>query len=184
MHYCCLVFTNEFPTDEVIERKLAPYNEESFYGRYREDEEIPAEEHLEFLWDWYQLGGRYCGLIKMFRDESNKDYHWGYYTSPRSKKFFRSTILDKLIGGPYSVEENYLPYFYNDNDNSYRVDGAEVKYVLNKDLIGYCMVRSDGSVAARKKWNGNSFVENSRYAEMVAEEYKKAKYVCVVDIHE
>lgn len=32
MHYCCVVLTKEFPSDEVIDAALKPFNSEAYYS--------------------------------------------------------------------------------------------------------------------------------------------------------
>lgn len=192
MHYCCLVFTNEFPTDEVIAEKMKPFNEEDFYSSHGDDETFSTKDYPTFLWDWYQVGGRYCARIKMKRDESREDYQWGYYAkTPRYNRLYRSKLIEDLASDTKKLgkswrfaEEDVLPYCYDEDTNSYRVDGAETSLVVNRnDLYGFNMVRCDGSAETRSWYNGEGFVENPNYELQVDEEFKKAKYVCIVDIH-
>ena len=53
MHYCCMVFTKEFPTQAVLEKVLKPFDSEDVYDQPEETRVHPA-----FTWDWWQVGGR------------------------------------------------------------------------------------------------------------------------------
>lgn len=64
MHYSTLIITAEKPTKEDIERVLEPFNEDNYHydakegGIDFENDEIDHERPL-FLWDWYEIGGRW-----------------------------------------------------------------------------------------------------------------------------
>lgn len=60
MHYCCMVFTKEFPSQAVLEKVLKPFNSEEVYGQPEENIVYPA-----FTWDWWRVGGRYEGKLKL-----------------------------------------------------------------------------------------------------------------------
>lgn len=60
MHYCCLVITREFPSDQVLGKALEPYNEDLFYENKYDGRAYP-----EFMWDWWKVGGRYTGQFKV-----------------------------------------------------------------------------------------------------------------------
>lgn len=32
MHYCSIIITKEFPTNDVLEEILSPYNEDDYYS--------------------------------------------------------------------------------------------------------------------------------------------------------
>lgn len=59
MHYCTLLITKEFPTDEAISDIMRPYYEELV--EY-DDNGNRIGERPVFLWDWYKIGGRYNGF--------------------------------------------------------------------------------------------------------------------------
>lgn len=184
MHYCCLVFTNEFPTDRVIAEKMKPFDENDFYNNEKEGDKYPA-----FLWDWYQIGGRYSAAVKMKRDMDSKDYKWGFYANtPRNNRLFRSQLIDKFLkttDDQFLVEEDILPYCYEDATDSYRVDAAETHLVVNKeDLYGFNMIRVDGTGTTQEYWDGDKAIPNADYQNEVQKEYNKAKYVCVIDMHD
>ena len=187
MHYCCLVFTNEFPTDDVIAKKMEPFYEENFYDK-DDHKESPT-----FLWDWYQVGGRYGGRLKMKIDYGNDEYEWKYCAKePRSGRLFRSKLLEdirenlnKIGDGWRFSEERILPYCYDESVDCYNVDGCETELLFNTyDIYGYIMIRCDGTAETRNYWDGNQIIENLYYETQVDEEFNKAKYICVIDAHD
>ena len=78
MHYCVHLLTKELPTEEDIEKILAPYNDEVVYGN--DDDENAEIIYPEFTWDWYQIGGRYKADLKLKVDLDDKEnselYRW------------------------------------------------------------------------------------------------------------
>ena len=74
MHYCCLLITKEFPTEEVIHDALAPFNEDDVLEQPEESRIYPA-----FTWDWWQVGGIYSGQFKLKVNENDEKYRWEYY---------------------------------------------------------------------------------------------------------
>ena len=62
MHYPVYLFTDEFPTDEVISKAIAPFNEDS--------EETNPNPIISF--DYWVLGGRYNGAIKLRCDDDDE----------------------------------------------------------------------------------------------------------------
>ena len=108
MHYCCVIFSKEFPSDAVISKMLSPFCE---------DDETRSCEYPAFLWDWYGLGGRYNGKLKLSIEKNSDKYEWNYFIDkPRAGRLFRSYLLEKLIAndvkhgfyGFASIEETFF----------------------------------------------------------------------------
>ena len=92
MHYCCFVFTKEFPTDEILQKVLKPFNSEGFYSNSNENSVYPM-----FTWDYFRLGGRYSGMLKLEVKENDEKYKWEFYeNNPRNNRLFRSQLIDTL----------------------------------------------------------------------------------------
>lgn len=92
MHYCCFVFTEEFPTDDVLYNVLEPFNEEKFYGNEEENKEYP-----EFMWDWFKVGGRYSAELKLEVRKNDENYRWEFFeNNPRNNRLFRSQLIDMI----------------------------------------------------------------------------------------
>ena len=76
MHYCIAVITDQFPTDETLGQKLAPYDENAFYSQFEDGEEIEEEinkaQRPLFMWDYWQVGGRYGGQLKLKIDKKKR----------------------------------------------------------------------------------------------------------------
>lgn len=113
MHFSTLLITREFPTEEKIEEIMDIYNEANYYDQYSEDDSIPPIQKpivpLTSYWkplvplinyDWYQIGGRYNGRLKLnVNDENTKKYEWDYYArESRNGRLFHSYLLSKYHG--------------------------------------------------------------------------------------
>ena len=76
MHYCALLITKEFPTEDKIDEIMRPY----YYDNIEYDEKGNlTSPYPVFTWDWYQIGGRYNGKLKLKIDENDETYNWGFY---------------------------------------------------------------------------------------------------------
>lgn len=185
MHYCIMVITKDFPTDEVIEKKMSPYYE------YALDEE--AAEHPPIQYDGYCIGGRYCGRVKLKVDRNADDeYEWGFYgREPRAGRLYRSMMFEELNNKKpvhWWHEENYHPYL-GYWDGYLRVDGAKISDVIDfEELVinhGYGFIGKDDEIFCRQYWNGESFDEDPEYENKVREAIRDVQdcYVTVIDIH-
>ena len=195
MHYCIAIITEEFPTDDVLRSKLAPYNEEMFYSQFEseDDEKI----YPQFLWDYWIIGGRYGGTLKLKIDEENEEYDWDYFSKvPRSGRLYRSRLLEVWLdpNSRYS-SHTLLPreeevYGYLGSDNGYiRVDGCKVKDCLNFEdtvLNTWGFIGKDDAAYSRSYWNGKDIIPDEHYEEKVKAAIADVDdcYVCIVDIHD
>ena len=188
MHYCCMVFTKEFPSQAVLEKVLKPFNCEEVYGQPEENIVYPA-----FTWDWWQVGGRYNGTLKLKVEESDEKYRWNYYESnPRNGRLFRSALLDKMKEWAKNVP---LSYFHEEEwfgtmgsrDGFIRVDGAFCADIINlQEESCYCLVDCNGNGFSRESWDGHNWNKNDDFdshLEKIKAECSDC-YVCVVDIHD
>lgn len=187
MHYCCLVITKDFPTDEVLEKVLTPFNDESFYGVPEEQRVRPA-----FTWDWYAVGGRYGGTIKLKIDMDDEKYKWRYIiTEPRNGRLFRSALLDAL--GHYRKSTWDIAYYENRDfdymgfeDGFLYVDAALADDIQNISEIGcYCFVDQNGNAFARDYYNGE-LETNTEFDTQLSNAKANCTgcYICVVDLHD
>lgn len=71
MHECTLLIKEELPNEDMIEKMLATFYEEDFYDRQEET----AEPYPAFLYDYYQIGGRYAGMIKLNTSQKIQNIH-------------------------------------------------------------------------------------------------------------
>jgi len=186
MHYCLHLFTKQFPTNEVIKEELAPYNSELL----SDDQPLPA-----FTYDWWQVGGRYGGQIKLGILGTEDKYRWDYLTldmDRRAGRLFRSQFLEKLasrIPGPYLTEDEALGYM-GFGDGFIYADGAWLPDVTNlADIAGKCFyILADGEVMAREVWDGEHWIstdydfDEKAYALMLR--MAKNHYLTVIDLHD
>lgn len=189
MHYCCLVFTKEFPTDDVLYNVLEPFSEKKFYETEEENKEYP-----EFLWDWYKVGGRYSGNLKLKVKDSDEKYEWAfYYPGGRNGVFFRSKLIDTIKEFAKTSRDGWLfkeEDIYNElgfSDGYIRVDACPVCDILNIDEIGcYYFVGKNGNAYSRSKWNGEEDIKHNDFELKLKEEICNSKdcFLCVVDLHD
>ena len=202
MHYCCLLFTDKIPSKKDISDKLAPFNEEAYYSRVDEGEE--GKERPVFLWDWYEIGGRYKGEIKLKLDWNDDKYRWKYLQldNYRNGRLFISELcsrlqeIPELLGKLEKATGKFQHIYYDEtewllsmgaNDGYIYVDGAEVQDIINyDDLNCWCYVDSNGVGNARDYWNGDKYITNENFDEELNEvkNRNKGKFVTVLDIHD
>lgn len=178
-------FNNRYSSEEdKIQDIMAPFDENTFY-----DGDSENKEHPEFLYDFYSIGGRYCGRLKLAMRDRDEIYKWEYYSinEPREGRLFHCTLLKDIRERfpPYTLEEDFYPYL---GDGTFiNVDGAKISDILNvNDLSCYGFITPDGKACVREHWDGHDFIENVNYDT----EYKKALsdygdcFLTVLDIHD
>lgn len=187
MHYKCLLFTKEFPTEEMISDILRPFNEDVIYANC-DGGSVP----FVIAWDWYRIGGRYNGSLKLdvASQENMKKYGINYYSqNSRNGRLFWSYLLTKMNGRPkpgtLSFEEDYFNSM-GCRDGWLYVDGGAVSDITNIYEVGcYCFVDSNGEPFSRSIWDGNNHVETENFDKMLHETITKNNdgFVTVVDLH-
>lgn len=197
MHYCCYLITKQFPSDEVIENVLRPFSDAVVYGDDPDNEEREIK-YPAFMWDWWRVGGRYCGKLKLKCDVGNDDseYQWGVYTKEsRTGRLFRSYTLEEIkklnddAKLRYSFsEEDYFPQM-GSRDGFLYVDGGRIADMINMDEQAdecYCIVDSDGNAYSREHWNGKDWIRNDSFDEQAKKIIAGSKnsYIVIVDIHD
>lgn len=189
MHYCCFVFTKEFPTDDVLDKVLQPFNENKFYENEEENKEYP-----EFMWDWYKVGGRYSGRLKLEVREHDEKYRWKFYENiPRSNRLFRSQLIDTINkfkknhkdGWMFNEEDIWNELGYS--DGYIRVDACPVSDILEKENLScYCFIDKDGNAHSMEHWNGKEYENHNDFDCVFEKALNNSKdcYLCVVDLHD
>lgn len=190
MHYACYVITQQFPSDDAIGEMLEPFYE----GRERDGEtDIPP-----FEWDWWTVGGRYSGKLKLKFDANDDEskYRWGFYDKePRAGRLFRSDTLESIKKQFLRNEPSWRfteEEYYNSmgrRDGFLYVDGALIADLTNINEQAekcYCIIDADGCGYARDSWNGKNFVKNEQFDELCRKIMSERKdcYITVVDIHD
>ena len=193
MHACIMVITKEFPTDDVIYRAMSPFSEDGFYEKYEEEEKIPEDAWPEFTWDYFAVGGRYGGGLKLKIDMEDEEYRWKFYAKePRAGRLFRSALcerMDRTSGREIifkAFEDDYRKYMGSD-DGYIRVDACKVKDTIDFEktvLDSFGFINQDGKAICREYYRGK-FEDNENYEEEVKAELHDLEdcYVTIVDTH-
>lgn len=171
MHYCGYIITNKIPTDKEIEEILEPYNEET-------------HESLEFAWDWFEIGGRYCGKLKIEFDPEETEENW-FSFQDRNYKYFINEELKKIKENiKYYEELKHLKYM-GLNEKVLYVDGAYYKDIINFDITNCNFVIDDKrKLYSRELWKNDNWVEDEQFDEKVKKINLENKFITVVDIHD
>lgn len=185
MHYCLALFTKELPSKLEIDRIMRKYDSEEVY---KDEENIV---YPQFTYDWYEIGGRYAGQIKLKVDEDNKEYKWKYIIrEPRNGRLFWSYLLNELENFSkksfmYKEEDYFSTMGYR--DGYILVDGAQISDILNMDEIEcFTFIEHDGKAYSRSWWNGSDFVENEDFEEKfdLVKEKSKDMFLTIIDYHD
>ena len=193
MHYRVLLFTKELPSEEKIAEIMHPYYEGN--AEYDEETEKRRNPYPVFEWDWYQIGGRYNGSLKLSVEKDKEYYNFGYYSrEDRNKRLFYSSLLSDMkefveMGNVPSWKYREEDYF---NSMGYRdgylyVDGAKVDDIINfEEQNCYICIDVNGNAIARETWNGKEFIEDEQFDEKLAEIKRNSKgmFLTVLDIHD
>lgn len=196
MHYCIHLFTEKLPNEAQIEEIMKPFDEDAFYESVPDDDD-QAEEYLKtaerpaFLYDWYTIGGRYAGRLKLKVNYNDDDeYRWKYYESfdnPREGRLFHSTLLKEIRKYFPSYRQHEEDWFgYLGDDTYIRVDGARISDLVDINDLGCCgYIDIDGTANVREHWNGSQNIENPNFDDEYEEILMKRSncFLTVLDIH-
>lgn len=184
MHYPIYLFTDEFPTDEVISKAIAPFDQNS--------EETNPNPIISF--DYCVLGGRYNGAIKLRCDDDDENYKWfQYLPTCRAGRLYRSYVMEALnkhCRFPESEETQYLSSFGR-RDGFIYVDGCLVRDIANMDYVrtgswGYIDAVS-GQSSAREFWSvgKKEILNNPEYDRELQDTIaaRMSGYITMLDFH-
>ena len=191
MHYCIHIFTKELPSEDKIREIIQPYNDDSVYF----DEDGHKKEELTeappFMWDYFVIGGRYHGALKLVMRDNDEEYQWEYYSrTPREGRLFHSTLLKEIRESFVSYkarEEDWLGYM---SDSTFLfVDGAKIKDIINLDDVGcYGYATDEGEAYSREQWDpsNHEFINHDDFDEkhqQMLEKYKDG-FLTRIDVHD
>ena len=180
MHFCMALLTKDFPTDKMISSVLAPYNEDRWYDR---EDWSPDDETPVFLWDWYELGGRYGGQVKLRINKDDKKYDWGCYPKvSRFERLFRVAIFQKEMDTYF--EPRIMRYLGID-DGFVRVDACAVADVIDPDVLAadcFGFFTDNGDVHTREEFNDDDLLYTKKAIEAV-HEYQNG-WISIIDCHD
>lgn len=156
MHYCGYIITNKIPTDDEIYNILEPYDENEHEG-------------LEFAWDWFQIGGRYGGRLKIkFNPEENEDKWYGNKNHDRNYKYFISNKLKELKEKLKFHDELANMLYMGLNENALYVDGAYYEDIYDFDITNCCFVIDENEkLYSRELWRNNEFIKDKDFDDKV-----------------
>lgn len=189
MHYCALLITKDLPSENKISEIMQPYYEGN--AEYDKGTEKRINPYPVFEWDWYKIGGRYNGSLKLKVDMEDTYYDWKYMArDDRNKRLFYSYLLTEMknfAGNTFMYrEENYYSSM-GMCDGFLYVDGARIDDLINfNDVDCYICIDSYGNAIARETWNGTTFVKDDQFDKKLAEIKSKSKgcFITVLDIHD
>lgn len=172
MHYKGHLVTKKLPTDDEISKILE---------KYRED----LDKEQEFAWDWFQIGGRYGGKIKInFNPDDNED-NWCCFRD-RNNKYFISQAINELKEKikPYYDELEWLKYMGLREKVLY-VDGAFYKDMINFDLSDcFVVIDDEENLYVRQQWKNHEWIENKQFDDKVSKIDLKDKFITIIDFHD
>lgn len=188
MHYCALLITKRLPSEEDIKRIMSPYDERNF--EYNEDGSMINERPI-FQCDYYMIGGRYNGQLKLKIDRDDDKYEWRFAAiKPRNGRLFWSYLLNFIKENttyPFVNEEDYYGSMGARDDFLY-VDGGHIKDLLNfVDVQCYiCIDAVNDNVIARETFDGDKFVLDENFDKKLDEIKKNSMdyFATVLDIHD
>ena len=187
MHYCIHLFTKELPTKEKINDILRPFNDESVNYDGLEPAEYPA-----FTWDYFLIGGRYGGALKLkIQTDRDDEYQWRFLLrteNHREGRLFHSSLLSKIRERFIDYESSEESWFRYMGDGSFiYCDGAKIKDLVDTETLGcYGFVDIDGTAYAREQWTGNDFIKHEDFDERYQKTLNERSdcFLTVLDIHD
>lgn len=191
MHYCIHLLTETLPSKEDIEEIMRPFNDDEA-AKYDDEGELIEPITAPFMWDYWVVGGRYAGRLKLKVDyEAEDEYRWKFYEhdKPRTGRLFHSTLLEEIRKNFPIYKKSEEDWFSYLGDGTFiRVDGAKIAHLLNDlaDLGCYGFVDADGTGYSRERWTGHEWLENPDFDSRYQEALKNNAdgFITVLDIHD
>lgn len=172
MHCKGFLITKELPSEDNINKILKKY--------YWENKKNKSG----FNWDWFEIGGRYSGGIKLKFDYEDKKYEFEYLGRKRNNKLFICKLLDELKENEYFDESDYFGYL-GSYDKQLNIDGGYYNDLKNFDIADcYLVITDDNYFNIRSKWNGENYIDNDNFDEEVKSIDLKDKFITIIDFHE
>ena len=190
MHYKAFLITKEFPTDDIIEEIMQPFNGEDYFER-KEKNLITNEPYPVFTWDCYEVGGRYNSFFELDMKKTEDKYEWKY-VKDRVNTVFRSYLFDRLNylcdeKKKWLISEYQFYPCLGCGEDVLRVDGGLIADMKDFDITRcYIIIDADGNAYARSRWNGDEWVEDENFDDKTRDilEVSKDHYIVTVDIHD
>lgn len=193
MHYCCFLYTRNFPTDRIIAAALKPFSGEEYYSHEEGEVERPL-----FTWDYWVVGGRYGGLLKLNSTLEKYEPHC-FLPTKRVGRLFRSALFERVTYGCLEfsikdsgkkIEEVYAMEYCGAREGKLHVDGAWIPDITNFDEISdncFCVIDKNGSAFVREMWNGKTYITTEEFditLKKIAEKNRGDCFLTVIDLHD
>jgi hypothetical protein len=147
-----------------------------------------VHDNLEFSWDWYQIGGRYGGKLKIkFNPDENEDKWYCGSHHDRNYKYFISNKLKEMKSKMPCLDYDELEsmFYMGLRENVLYVDGAYYKDIYNFDITNTCFViNNDKTLYSRDLWKNDEWVTDEEFDDKVKKIDLKNKFITVIDLHD
>lgn len=171
MHFKGYIITKEIPTEEKLEKILEPYY-------YENDKESLIS------WDWWQIGGRFGGKIKIKFDPNTNEDNW-YCFHDRNHKYFICSMLDKIKENLKFYEELDILQYMGLSEHTLYVDGGYYNDMIDFDITDcYMVIDDEEKLYLAESWNGTDFKQNDEYEKQLKQIDLKDKFITIIDFHE
>lgn len=171
MHYKGHIITKTLPNETELLSILEKY-------RY-DDKKVQ-----NFSWDWYAIGGRYGGKIKIKFIPDNNEDNWFLFKN-RNNKYFISEILSEIKENTKFYEElDYLKYM-GLRENILYVDGGYFKDTIDFEIDDcFLVIDDEKNLYIRESWNGENFINDTSFDDKVKKLDLTDKFITIIDFHD
>lgn len=170
MHCKGYIITKKLPAKSDLSKTLDKYRENG--------------KNKKFEWDWYEIGGRYSGKIKINFNPSENEDNW-YSSKNRNNKYFISQAIEEIKEQvEYYEELDWLPYM-GIRENILYVDGAYFKDTINFDITDcYLVIDDKKKLYVREYWNGSKWIKENEFDNKVKNINLQDKFILTIDFHD
>lgn len=172
MHCKGYVITKELPSEEKLNKILEKYNDEN------------EDNKSGFYWDWWQIGGRYGGKIKIHFDPSENEDNW-FCNNNRNGKYFISNGLNRIKEEVRWYDELEFMAYMGLIEYVLYVDGGYSKDFIDFDITDCFLIIDDKeNLYVRKQWKNHEWIEDKQFDDKVSKIDLKDKFITIIDFHD
>lgn len=170
MHYKGYVITKAIPTQEKLSKILEPCYE----GDNGENDNV-------FNFDWYQIGGRFGGTIKI-NFNPNEYIEGCCLFKERNHKYFISNLIDEIKEkNPFCDELDVLKYM-GIWDKVLYVDGGYCHDIIDFDITNCSVIIDDEQNIFVRYYNDGT--KNKNFDKEINGLDLNDKFITVIDFHD
>ena len=200
-HFTTAVFTKTNDMSEV-EKLLAPYDENLEVKPYKDEYGEESTYNPKSKWDWYEIGGRWSGLLKLKDGKSGKKGEPAYGCTPAEADEYDSCLtsdlnFEAMKQARYTQMESfencwekkfYKPEYFN------RMYPSEYIYIKTKTTFGtHSVITPDGNwhscgemglfgCSSETPEEKQTFID-SYYEMFIKPAIENGWYITIVDCH-